>query len=108
MALCYQILRETRAEHTHQRAIVVRVVFGALPNSLGEDLMQVCGEVMGVPEQPRLRVVAKICGRVSLEAGLTGRSSVCTESTLLLLAIRGTEALRSPKVLMRKSRSRRS
>lgn len=59
-----------RAELLDPRLVVVRLVFGALPDGFGEDLVEAGSEVEAVPEQVLVWLSAGSGGWVSLEAVL--------------------------------------
>ena len=81
------------AKYLRPRRIVVGLVFRALPNSIGKDLVNAGGEVKRVPEYVLLRVLASRSGRVTLVAVLARRSRVCAKVTLPLTTF-GTLRLR--------------
>ena len=71
------------AKQLHPVTIVVRLVFGALPDSFRQDAVNVGGEVPIVPEDARLRVIADSGRRVSLVAVLAWRNVVGAQGALL-------------------------
>lgn len=80
------------AKQLHPVAIIVRLVFGALPDSFSQNLVEVGGEVTRIPEYVSLWVLTDGAGGVSLEAVLTRGNSVSAEGAILL-APGGTRGL---------------
>lgn len=95
----FRLLDILRAQHSHERTVVVRGIFGALPGGVGQDLVKVRRQMKGVPEYVRLRGITDSGRRVSLVAALAGRRLVGAEGALLL-ALGSTIGLKKNKMCL--------
>lgn len=85
---CRKPCRLIGTKHLHPVAVIVGAVFGALPDSFAQDVVDFRREVQSVPEHVALRVVADRGRRVALQAVLARRRAVGTEGALLLTSSR--------------------
>ena len=76
--------RIIRTEHPHPSDVVIRVILGALPDSLAYNFVDARGEVGFVPEYVSVWVVANGGRWVALEAVLAREVVVGAEGALLL------------------------
>lgn len=56
------------AKHLHQWTTIIRAIFGALPDGLPQEEIELGGKMIHVPEHTRVRVVAHGDRRISHEA----------------------------------------
>lgn len=88
------------AQHCNPREIVVRAVFGALPNGFPKDQLKLSGDVNIVPENTRVWVVAHGDRRVPFEAILARRHAIGAQGALVLAVwiAQALRAVRQPRV----------